>query len=363
MAEYEQPPVPVSVVSQHPPTFGLRALAKLTDLFIINILSSLLLGVFAALEALGVSGTNLAPWLITPFVLFCLLYFAIGTSYGRQTLGYRLAGLRVVLAQEDATTAGFWRCLARSALNWLSYGLACYGVVGLADYVPVAVTASKRALHDILTGTRVIAVGRPRYPALAVYTVLLIVTPVVIVFGIIRPFMLQAFYMPSPAMAPTLPVNSRFLVNKLCYRIHAPQRGDIVEFLVPPGTSEYLPFSPGTDFIKRIVGLPGDQLRMAGGKVLIYGKGPLPEPYIKEGYAYDLPQRDSADEQDDWFEKRRSALVQHDGAWWIRVPQGAYFVLGDNRNDSNDSHIWGFLPRNCIIGKATLEFVPRVKDL
>jgi len=102
---------------------------------------------------------------------------------------------------------------------------------------------------------------------------------------------------------------------------------------------------------------------MAGGRIYLYGQpGPLSEPYVGRGYARDLPQP-GGDEQDDWFEKRRASLVRHGRDWWIRVPPGQYFVLGDNRNDSNDSHVWGFLPRRSIVGKATLLFRPRLQDL
>lgn len=292
--------------------------------------------------------------------LFGILYLAIGTSGGRQTLGYRLAGLRVVLASPGDAPIGFGRSLGRSMLDWVSYGLAGYGI-GLVDYVLIFFTSEKRAFHDLATGTRVIAAARPRYLALAVYAVLGFAIPFAFVFGLVRPFLMQAFYAPSPSMAPTLPENTHFLVNKLVYRFHLPQRGDIVAFHAPASAASYL--SAGDNYVKRIVGLPGEDLRMAGGKVVIYGRDALREPYVAMGYTSDLPQPESEDSQDDWFKKRRSSLVKHDGVWWIRVPAGQYFVLGDNRNDSNDSHVWGFLPRENIVGKVTLVYSPRLEDL
>ncbi|MGI4789609.1 MAG: signal peptidase I [Janthinobacterium lividum] len=346
--------------SPSPAPFGRRFLAKLVDLLVVDAFSGVLLIGFAVLQAGGVSGTGLAFWLIGVFFLFGLLYLAIGTSGGRQTLGYHLAGLRVVLASSGDAPAGFGRSLGRSLLDWVFYGLAHY-LIGLADYVPIFFTAEKRTLHDLATRTRVIAAARPRYSALAACAILGFAFPFALVFCVVRPFLMQGFYAPSPAMTPTLPKDTHFLVNKVVYHFHLPQRGDIVAFHAPASAVSYL--SEGDNYVKRIIGLPGEDLRMANGKVMIYGKGAFAEPYVAAGYASDLPQPGSADPQDDWFEKRHSSLVKHDGAWWIRVPEGQYFVLGDNRNDSNDSHVWGFLPRENIIGKATLIYSPRFEDL
>ncbi len=364
------PAASMSAADHAPAPFGIRVLAKLADLLVLNVVMALLLCAFPVLQSAGLSGKRLIWGLGSVAVLFAVLYLAIGTSGRRQTLGYRLAGLRVELAAEPSLPIGYGRSFARSVLDWGFYILAGYGI-GLVDYVPVAVSPARRALHDLATGTRVTTVGRPRYPALAVCAVLLVALPFAAVYGLVRPFLMQGFYMPSPAMLPTLPINTRFLVNKFVYRTHAPQRGDIVAFHVPAAVASYFPtpLDTGMEYVKRVIGLPEEDLRMAGGKVLIYGKGTLPEPYIKAGYAHDLPQpqggnnQDDWDEQDDWFEARRSALVKHAGVWWIHIPPGQYFVLGDNRNDSKDSHVWGFVPRRSIVGKAALVYSPHLEDL
>ena len=346
--------------SPSPAPIGRRFLAKLVDLLVVDAFCGVLLIGFAVLQAAGVPGTKLALWLLGVFLLFGILYLAVGTSGGRQTLGYRLAGLRVVLAGSGDAPVGFGRSLSRSVLDWFFYGLTHYGI-GLADYVAIFVTPQKQAFHDLATRTQVIAAARPHYPALAACAVLGFAIPFALVFGLVRPFLMQSFYAPSPSMAPTLPQNTHFLVNKIVYRFHLPQRGDIVAFHAPASAASYL--SAGDNYVKRIIGLPGEDLRMANGKVVIYGRGVLREPYIAVGYVSDLPQPEGVDSQDDWFEKRHSSLVKHDGAWWIRVPAGQYFVLGDNRNDSNDSHVWGFLPRGNIVGKVTLVYSPRFEDL
>ena len=355
-----EPSLETTSFSPGPAPFGRRFLAKLVDLLLVDAFCGVLLIGFAVLQADGIPGTRLVFWLLGVFLLFGILYLAVGTSGGRQTLGYRLAGLRVVLAGSGDVPIEFSRSLGRSVLDWVSYGLMHY-LIGLADYVAIFVTPQKQALHDLATKTRVIAATRPHYPALAACAVLGFAIPFALVFGLVRPFLMQSFYAPSPSMAPTLPEDTHFLVNKLVYRLCLPQRGDIVAFHAPASAASYL--SAGDDYVKRIVGLPGEDLRIARGKVVIYGKGTLREPYIAMGYSSNLPQPESEDSQDDWFEKRRSSLVRHGGVWWIRVPAEQYFVLGDNRNDSNDSHVWGFLPRGNIVGKVTLVYSPRFEDL
>ncbi len=142
----------------------------------LNFVSVTLLCAFPSLQTVGLSGIILVWGLGGFYLLFCVLYFAVGMSGGRQPLGYRLAGLRVVLAGNEGLPVGFGRSLARSVLDWVFYFLACYGV-GLVDYVPVAVTPAKRAFHDFATGTRVVAIAYPQYPTLIVRAALLVVLP------------------------------------------------------------------------------------------------------------------------------------------------------------------------------------------
>ena len=344
-------------------TFGLRALAKLADLVVLNVAAALFFCAYAILGAFDLSAAALIPWLVGLFSLLCVAYFAWGTSQGRQTLGYRLAGLQVTLAEEHQTPAGVGRCLGRSLINSFFLALTNYGI-GLVDYLPIAVTPAKRALHDLIAGTQVIMPRRPRFVALGLSAVGVVLVPVAAVFLVIKPYFLQSFYIPSPSMAPTIAVNDHFLVNKFYYRRNSPRRGDIIAFRVPASVASYFPSGTDTEFVKRIVGLPGDEVRMSRGKVFLYGRpAPLPEPFVTEGYRQDVPKKNSEDEQDDWFLRRRASLVQHAGGWWIKVPSGQYFVLGDDRNDSNDSHIWGFLPQQNIVGKVTMKTSPEVHDL
>ena len=124
------------------------------------------------------------------------------------------------------------------------------------------------------------------------------------------------------SMVPTLQDGEYVLVNRLAYRGKLPERGDIIVF-VSPQTTEL-------DLIKRVIGLPGDKVKILGGAVQVNGQV-LEEPYI-------------------------AAAPIYNGEW--DVPEGKLFVLGDNRNDSSDSHAWGLLPVENVIGKAILIYWP-----
>jgi signal peptidase I len=118
------------------------------------------------------------------------------------------------------------------------------------------------------------------------------------------------------SMLPTLEEGEYVIINKLSYYLDEPERGDIIVLHFPNDRSR--------DFIKRVIGLPGDHLEVTDGSVLVNGEA-LDEPYI-------------------------NAPPNYNGSW--DVPEGQYFVLGDNRNNSSDSHNWKFLPRDDIVGKA-----------
>jgi signal peptidase I len=124
------------------------------------------------------------------------------------------------------------------------------------------------------------------------------------------------------AMGTTLPDQSYILADRLAYKQSTPPRGDIVIFIFP--------VNPNEDLIKRVIGLPGETIAVENGILTING-APLEESYITEPPAYN-------------------------GTWV--VPEGQFFVLGDNRNDSRDSHQWGFLPQENIIAKAVWIYYP-----
>ena len=172
-------------------------------------------------------------------------------------------------------------------------------------------------------------------------------------------FVVQAFQIPSQSMENTLLVGDYLLVNKLCYGGHGLgdylmpyqkiRRGDIVVF--------HYPVDPTQHFVKRVIGLPGDRLRLISKKVWINGK-PLEEPYVRFLEPPNNMFRDN-------FPRVDLPVLGMEGKWWLEmrklvedsqliVPEGHYFVMGDNRDDSQDSRYWGFVPRENIIGRPLL---------
>jgi signal peptidase I len=147
---------------------------------------------------------------------------------------------------------------------------------------------------------------------------------------LIRTFVAEPRYIPSESMLPTLEIGDRLIVEKLSYYSHLPHRGDIVVFVPPPQLQEQ-GYQGDQAFIKRVIGLPGDTIAVQDGRVFV-NQQLLTEAYVAEPPNYLM-----------------SPMV---------VPPAQLFMMGDNRNNSNDSHIWGFLPRENIVGHACFRFWP-----
>ena len=152
-------------------------------------------------------------------------------------------------------------------------------------------------------------------------------------------FVIRTFYIPSISMLPTLGIGDVLLVNELEYRLQAPQAQDIAVFL-PPVDSQ------GNEFIKRVIGVPGDTIRISGG--IVYRNGvALREPYENEQPKYDLEIKDYDIYVDGVPLDPAQADIPPKSMWQApnRIPKGFFFMLGDNRNYSEDSHVWGFAQR------------------
>jgi signal peptidase I len=130
------------------------------------------------------------------------------------------------------------------------------------------------------------------------------------------------FRIEGSSMMPTMQEGQYVLINKLAYYLDDPARGDIIVLQYPR--------DPSRDFIKRVIGVPGDRIEIRDRTVFV-NDIPLTEPYVNETPAYT-------------------------GSWL--VPDGEFFVLGDNRNYSSDSHSWGFVPRHEVVGRGWVVYWP-----
>lgn len=168
-----------------------------------------------------------------------------------------------------------------------------------------------------------------------------------IVFGV-RSFIAEPRYIPSSSMEPTLQINDRLIIEKISYRFRKPERGEIVVFN-PPNVAT-VP-DPSLVYIKRLIGLPGDRIAIREGKVFVNDR-PLPEPYVKEPISYTLPTND--------FSQCLKCFKPNvsEGELSFVVPPNSYWMMGDNRNNSLDSHAWGFLPEQNIVGRAFFRYWP-----
>ncbi|HXY11053.1 MAG TPA: signal peptidase I [Terriglobales bacterium] len=185
----------------------------------------------------------------------------------------------------------------------------------------------------------------------------LLSTVVIAVFVIT--FVVQAFQIPSESMENTLLIGDYLLVNKLRYGgggigdhilpYRPVERGDIVVF--------HYPVNPRQHFVKRVVGVPGDRIRLIEGAVYVHGVR-LNEPYVHHSSRFHDAFRDD-------FPRLNETVPEVTSSWWremhtlvddgqLIVPKGYYFVLGDNRDESLDSRYWGFVPQENIIGSPLL---------
>lgn len=184
--------------------------------------------------------------------------------------------------------------------------------------------------------------------------------PVILAVFLIRSFLVEPFKIPSGSMMPTLLVGDFILVNKHTYGLRVPilnntffemnhpQRGEVMVF--------HYPKDPSLDYIKRVVGVPGDRIEYRDKRLILNGK---PLEMTDDGeYNYVAPglnQVSAKRYKETLGEFRHDILIVPDAMAMdgeITVPEGHYFVMGDNRDNSNDSRFWGFVPEGNVVGKA-----------
>jgi signal peptidase I len=199
--------------------------------------------------------------------------------------------------------------------------------------------------------------------------------PVILVVFLLRSFLFEPFKIPSGSMIPTLLVNDLILVNKFHYGVrlpvlnlkvadnNSPQRGDVMVFRYPP--------KPSLDYIKRVVGVPGDEVSYLNKKLSINGvalnKSALPDFFEEDAMRYakqfeevtgtkhyrilNDDDRPAFIPGADDFAFKQNCRYSNEGVV-CKVPEGQYFMMGDNRDNSLDSRYWGFVPEKNIVGKA-----------
>jgi signal peptidase I len=189
----------------------------------------------------------------------------------------------------------------------------------------------------------------------------------ILVFGTTT--LVQAFIVPTPSMDTTVMVGDHMLVDKLAYApagpfsrlllpYAEPKRGDIIVFRYPMDIRQ--------NYVKRVIGVPGDHIRIVDKQVFVNGKA-LKEPYKQHVFPASEPYRDNFPDDapralyarmpdGQAMLERALAMLAHVQGGELVVPEGAYFAMGDNRDNSLDSRYWGFVPRENIIGKPAIIF-------
>ena len=149
----------------------------------------------------------------------------------------------------------------------------------------------------------------------------------------IRTYLLGPYKIPTGSMRPVLMEGDRIFVDKISYRFREPERGDIIVFRYPLDRKK--------DFVKRLVGLPGEEIEIRDGLIYADGKKLEAPAIFKKNFYYN---------REDWKYAKKGQMID--------VPQGHFFALGDNSAQSSDSRNWGFVPRGDLIGRAVLIWWP-----
>jgi signal peptidase I len=229
---------------------------------------------------------------------------------------------------------------------------ALTGLVGLVDSLLLRRRRMDRAVQKELQ--------RPREPVLVEYSRSLF--PILLIVLLFRSFLFEPFKIPSGSMIPTLLVGDFIVVNKFAYGLRLPvvnrkivpigepERGDVVVFRYP--------VDPKVNFIKRMVGLPGDTITYRDKQLFINGEALSTVElgrYASSEVKCDTPRADAMRARETLGDVDHDILI-HEGSGsrnqqWV-VPEGHYFVMGDNRDRSNDSREWGFVPESHLMGRA-----------
>ncbi len=409
--------VAVSAPAQEPVQagFGLRVGAKLIDHCLLGVVEIAALAATAYLNARGVPPWVLAAGYVLCSVLWYVYVYELTRRRG-QTVGKMVAAIRVQMPDGALPDAGhvLRRTLGEALFDfsyvylgiafwWLAsiggfpvvpatvVGLSVGGLVALIDPLRVALRPDRRAVHDLLGGTEVVRTGARRVRRFWPLAVAAFLIPQGLMLGVGRPFLVEAYVVPSGSMEPTIEIGDRILSNKLVRHLRPPRNGEIIMFQAPEWVA---PGPKPTVFVKRVVGVAGDRLHVRDGELYRNGE-PVDEPYIMEPPRYEWPLPEPGDEEQAG-EPPSTERVEMPGGTAreegvpteggepeggrvpaaarpeeVVVPEGHVVVFGDNRNNSNDSHLWErisedqrsaqkapFVPVEAIRGKLCFRFWP-----
>jgi signal peptidase I len=250
---------------------------------------------------------------------------------------------------------------------WLTLAVLLGAVIWIADRIlkisPAALAAAGSAKADGAA-----APAASPYPRAVVEVVEFSnsILPVVAIVLVVRSFLFEPFTIPSGSMLPTLEVHDFILVNKFAYGVRlpvthtkvlntgTPERGEVMVFRYPE--------DPSKNYIKRVVGLPGDTIRIMGTELYVNGEKAPRELRVRRSgqgaleavFVETLDNRDYTVRQEWLVNPYTGQLVNRtpEGEW--QVPEDSYFVIGDNRDNSKDSRFWGVVPESHVAGKAVL---------
>lgn len=275
-------------------------------------------------------------------MVITIAYFGWLNAKGRQTPGKMFFRLMVVDASFTPIPVG--RSFARTSVDFFTLGLGHFWIL---------INRKKQALHDVASKTYVVRVAQPRsgealwIAAALVFGYFLASLP----GGFLRRDFVQAFRIPTGASKPTLLVGDYMIVDKQWAKSKTPQRGDIIIFRYP--RDEQLAYH------KRCIGLPGDTITIRAGEVWVNGQKESLQPLKRE---FDAEEGREVVESEARWPEGSPYCIRHYAEHRLNdpdygpviVPDGQYFVLGDNRDNSSDSRYWGFVPSENILGKAGL---------
>lgn len=329
--------------------FGVRLGSFLIDAMIIYVSLFVLVILFGVIYPLLPSSElylRTVLYLIVPFsYLAGMVYYAWFNADERQTVGKRFFGLLVVdenirpisLAKSFLRTIGF-------LFDSLIFGMG---------HLLMFITQKNQTLHDKISKSYVSKTesGGRRKPQIVLLVLGMAVAVYYLMGAFVRNNYVASYSLPTSSLQPTILIGDRILVDKRWANYHQPERGDLVVFKFPK--------DEGVHHLKRVVALPGQTVEICNGEVLIDGQPEGKKEFIakehdryarQEVELYNIVLPNGRTYKIQFFVNPMPNLRQDYGP--AVVPQGNYFVLGDNRDNSLDSRHWGFVPVQNIIGKA-----------